>query len=276
VAWSETGHSKYIICIIDIELGKLRSEKMFRKLHQVGQNLLPQSLRLRLVRLTHWPPVGQVNFKNLRRLKPISRSWGGDRGQPIDRYYIERFLSQHQADIHGHVMEIGDNQYTCHFGGEAVTQSDVLHVEAGLPQVTLVADLAHAPHLSDNQFDCIICTQTLQYIPDMAAAIHTLHRLLKPGGVLLVTGPTTSPLDMVEAEKWGDFWRVTTFGMRYLLSQVFHPEAVTVQGYGNVLTVVAFVHGVATEELTVDELNYTDPQYELLVAGHAVKQSKFV
>jgi hypothetical protein len=32
------------------------------------------------------------------------------------------------------------------------------------------------------------------------------------------------------------------------------------------------MHGLATEELTIDELNYADPQFELLVAGRAIKQ----
>lgn len=245
---------------------------MLQKLQGFGRKLLPPPLRRQLVRLTRWPPVGKVNFENLRRLEPISRSWGGDRGQPIDRYHVGQFLEQHRADISGHVMEIGDNQYTRRFGGKAVSQSDVLHVEADLPGVTIVADLAHAPHLSDNQFDCIICTQTLQLIPDMLAAVLTLHRLLKPGGVLLVTGPANSPLAIDEAKKWGDFWRFTTFGLHQLLSQAFAPEMVTVQGYGNVLSVTAFMYGLATEELTIDELNYADPQFELLVAGRAIKQ----
>jgi len=46
------------------------------------------------------------------RLKPISKVFGFDRGTPIDRYYIENFLSQHRNDIHGIVLEIGDNTYT--------------------------------------------------------------------------------------------------------------------------------------------------------------------
>jgi SAM-dependent methyltransferase len=249
---------------------------MLQKLQGLSRKLLPPLLRHQLVRATRWPPVGRVNFENLRRLEPISHSWGGDRGQPIDRYYIEQFLEQHRSDISGHVMEIGDNQYTRRFGGKAVSKSDVLHMEAGLPGVTIVADLAHSPHLSDNQFDCIICTQTLQFIPNMLAAVFTLHRLLKPDGVLLVTGPANSPLGMDEARKWGDFWRFTTFGMRHLLSQAFALEMVTVQGYGNVLSAIAFMHGLATEELTIDELNYTDPQFELLVAGRAIKQSELL
>ena len=42
----------------------------------------------------HVLPVGGVHFGNLRRIDPISRNWGYDRGLPIDRYYIEAFLSR--------------------------------------------------------------------------------------------------------------------------------------------------------------------------------------
>src|SRR5439155_7463170 len=52
----------------------------------------------------------------LRRLTPLSDAWGFDRGTPIDRYYIERFLKRHQADIRGRVLEIRDSTYTQRFG----------------------------------------------------------------------------------------------------------------------------------------------------------------
>jgi hypothetical protein len=59
--------------------------------------------------------------------------------------------------------------------------------------------------------------------------------------------------------------------MRRLLTQTFAPESVSVRAYGNVLSTVAFFHGLATEELQQDELNHADPQFELLVAAHAVR-----
>src|SRR5215210_988934 len=72
------------------------------------------------------PAVGKVSFGDLRRLEPLTRSFGYDRGQPIDRYYIEKFLSQYAGDISGRVVEIGDDRYTRQFGGERVIISDVL------------------------------------------------------------------------------------------------------------------------------------------------------
>jgi hypothetical protein len=53
---------------------------------------------------------------------------GFDRGLPIDRYYIERFLQTHSADIRRHVLEVGDNAYTRRFGGNRVTKSDVINL----------------------------------------------------------------------------------------------------------------------------------------------------
>ena len=62
------------------------------------------------------PPVGWVNFGRLSSTIPISRNFGLDRGTAIDRYYIEKFLAEHAADITGHVLEVGDDAYSRRFG----------------------------------------------------------------------------------------------------------------------------------------------------------------
>jgi len=131
------------------------------------------------------PPVGCVRFGSLRRVTPISRSFGFDRGLPIDRYYVERFLGNQSGDIRKHVLEIGDDAYTRKFGDGRVITSDVLHVTAGNSRATIVADLTCANHIPSSLFDCIVLTQTLQFIYDVPAALKTLHRILKPGGGLV-------------------------------------------------------------------------------------------
>ena len=143
-----------------------------------------RELRRRLLGI---PRPGSVAWGDLRRLEPISRDFGTDRGLPVDRYYIERFLSQNAGDVKGRVLEIGDRTYTVKYGEDRVTRSDVLHVKPGNPVATIVGDLTDAPHIPDDEFDAIILTQTLQFIYDARAAIGTLHRILKPGGVLLAT-----------------------------------------------------------------------------------------
>ena len=128
------------------------------------KRLLPapvhSSLQLWLKGYTAGPRVGRVRFGSLRRLTPISRTFGFDRGLPIDRHYIERFLSAHAGDIRGDVLEIGDNAYTRRFGGERVTKSDVLHVSEGNPDATIVGDLTCADFIPSDSFDCVILTQT--------------------------------------------------------------------------------------------------------------------
>jgi SAM-dependent methyltransferase len=231
-------------------------------------------LRAKFQRLTVWPPVGSVRFGDLRRLKPISRVFGFDRGLCIDRYYIENFLAKHAEDIRGHVLEIGDDTYTRRFGGDRVARSDVLHVQEGNPKATIVADLTCADSIPSDTFDCIIFTQTLQVIYDVRAAIRHLHRILKPGGVLLATFPGISQISRYDMDRWGDYWRFTTLSARRLFEEVFPPGNVTVRAYGNVLAAVAFLHGLSAEELRREELDYHDPDYELIITVRAVKPRK--
>jgi hypothetical protein len=105
-----------------------------------------------------------VRWGNMRRTSHVSALFGFDRGQPIDRYYIEAFLLNHSSDIHGSVLEIGDPEYTIKFGGNRVISADVLHAEPGNPQATLVGDLETGQGLPIDAFDCTILTQTFPCI----------------------------------------------------------------------------------------------------------------
>ena len=108
----------------------------------------------------------------------------------MDRYYIERFLQLNASAVRGRVLEIGDNSYTRRFGGSRVTSSDVLSVNDDNSGKTIVADLSSADNIESDTYDCIIVfTQTLQLIYDFDSALMNLHRILKPGGNLLLTVP---------------------------------------------------------------------------------------
>jgi SAM-dependent methyltransferase len=244
---------------------------MKEQLRLIAQRILPVTARRKIVRYTRWPPVGLARFGSLRRLKPISQNWGSERGLPIDRYYIERFLTTHAQDIRGHVLEIGDNNYTRTFGGNRVTKSDVLHVAENRPQVTIIGDLTNADHIPSNTFDCIILTQTLQVIYDVPAALKTVYRILKPGGVVLVTVAGISKISRYDMDRWGYYWSFTTRSAQRLFEAVFPAANIRVEAHGNIVAAIAFLHGLATEELRQKELDYVDPDYELLITSRAVK-----
>jgi len=215
-------------------------------------------------------PPGTVRFGDLRRLTPLSTDWGFDRGTPVDRYYIERFLQAHAADVRGRVLEIGNDSYTRRFGGNRVTSCDVLHVRDGAPGATIIADLTDANHIPSNAFDCIVLTQTLDLIYDVRAALRTIHRILQPGGVVLATLPGISPKDGGEwADSW--YWGFTLPSTTRLFAEIF--EDVAIAAHGNVLAATCFLQGLAWQELTSEELDYRDATYDVVITARAVKRS---
>lgn len=237
----------------------------------LARRYLSRETRRRLARLAVWPPVGWVRFGDLRRLEPVSSDYGNSRGLEIDRYYIEKFLAEYAGDIQGRVLEIKHNTYTRRFGQDRVTKSDVLHPVEGNPDATIVADLTKADHLPSDCYDAIIFTQTLQVIYDVRTVIATLHRILKPGGVLLATASGMAKLSLEDFDKWGEYWRFTSLSARLLFEEVFSPGNVTVRPYGNVLAAISFLEGLAVEDLKQKELDAFDRGYEVLIAVRAVK-----
>ena len=214
-------------------------------------------------------PPGSVKWGSLRRTTPFNRSWGYERGTPIDRVYIEEFLARHAADVRGACLEILNADYTNRFGGARVTSSDVLDINPANLAATIVADLGEPDSLPAERFDCAIFTQTLHLIPDMGTALANVWRALSPGGVLLLTVPAVG---RHEARKGfhHDRWRVTNTGLEWLLTGLSDARS-EVTSYGNVLSCAAFLYGLAAEELSPAELQAFDREFPLVVAARARK-----
>lgn len=229
------------------------------------------SPRRRLRRLLARPPVGRLDFGSLRRLTPVSTNYGFERGTPVDRHYIDAFMTKHAGDVRGRVLEVGEDSYTRRFGDGRVEKVDVLHVDASNPAATIVADLSDAPQIPSGAFDCVVCLQTLLLVWDVRAAVGTIERILAPGGVALVTVPGITKVSRAEAEVWGDWWRFTAQSARRLFDESFGPGNVEVDAYGNVLAATAQLYGIAAEELDAGELAHADPDFEVLLGVRAVK-----
>ena len=223
----------------------------------------PDRWRRRLRRLRRPAWLGSI-----RRTSPLSDHWGRDRGTPVDRYYIERFLAAERGAIRGRVVEVLNAEYTERFG-VGVETSDVLDIDPANPLATIVADLAAADEVPSDAFDCFVLTQTLQYIYDLHSAVQHVHRVLRPGGTVLCTVPTVSRIAKGTLET--EYWRMTALGCRRVFMDAFAGGDVDARAHGSVLTAIAFLVGMAAEELSPRELEAADPFFPLLVTVRATK-----
>ena len=205
-------------------------------------------------------------FLAIRNLKPLSTKYGFDRGTPIDRYYIEKFMTSNKHYIKGMCLEVADNNYTVTFGKNKVRQSDIISNDKKNKYANILGDLQNLTELiSNNKYDCVIMPQTLGMIPDYNSAIKEVYRILKKGGVLLLTTAFISPFFQDNYS----YWRFTPAGLELCIKKVF--SNYEINSFGNVLTSQCFWVGMAQEELTKAELTFNDPRYPLIVAVKAVK-----
>jgi len=201
---------------------------------------------------------------------PLSNYYGLDRGKPIDRFYIENFLEQNKLYIQGVCLELLNNNYTMIYGGEKVTKSDILDNDELNKKATIIDDLRQLKKISDNVYDCIILTQVFQFIDDVDAGISECYRILKNGGVLLVTLPSLSRIDCVAGVE-GDYWRFTEASARYLFGKKFNPARLSISTYGNARSGIYFYAGLAQEDTERKILEDNDHYFPLIITIKAIK-----
>jgi SAM-dependent methyltransferase len=100
------------------------------------------------------------------------------------------------------------------------------YVAVDLRPTALVDVIARGEQLplSDERFDLVICTQVLQYVAQPSCVFAEIHRVLRPGGALLLSVPSAS---LVDAEE--ECWRFLPAGLR-LLSAGFLRVQVVAEG----------------------------------------------
>jgi SAM-dependent methyltransferase len=194
---------------------------------------------------------------------------------PIDRYYIEKFIQNYLVRVCGRGLEVGELRYL-NMVGTNVSEKSILVPEAGIARRErgaglTVGDLAAPDSLPLAAFDTFICTQTLQLIYDVRAAIRGSFQLLAPGGTLLGTVPGISQISRYDMDRWGDHWRFTTLSIAKLLAEEFG-EHVKVESFGNTVAAQAFLIGAAVEDLPDRAiLDYHDDDYQMVIGFCAVK-----
>jgi len=200
--------------------------------------------------------------------RPISGHWGYDRGQPIDRWYIEAFLDAHRGDVRGDALEVKSDTYVRRYGSR-LGRVHVLDVDAANPAATVTGDLGGEAPLPGGSLDCFVLTQTLQYVWDLRAAVRNAHEMLRSGGALLLTVPAVA---RVSCElDFGDYWRFTVDSTRRLLGPVFGEQNVSIASRGNLVAANAFLAGLAASELSRRELDDDDERFPVVITARAAR-----
>jgi hypothetical protein len=198
---------------------------------------------------------------------PDGERYGAIRGYSVVRTYIDEFITDNSAVISGRCLEVGDPRYTVPLGGDRVTVVDVLDVDASNEHATIIGDLQDLHEVQSGTYDCAVVTGVLQYLQDPAAAARELHRILAPGGTVLVTVPTMGPEDIGDEDRW----RFMPLGIRVLFEAEFGPDNVLVQAYGNMLTGIAHWSGLAQEDMPKRAWRLQDPVYPVSLGVRATK-----
>ncbi|MEU4605929.1 class I SAM-dependent methyltransferase [Kribbella sp. NPDC023972] len=152
-----------------------------------------------------------------------------DAMRPEDGFHITRLVMYERirqffrtGEHRGAVLEVGGGHGAIHAMFEPAA---IEYTPTDVPQV----DVHDLPYESSS-FDYVICDQVIEHVRNPFVAVNEMHRVLKPGGWLLLATCFHVPVHK-RADNPTDYWRFTTDGLRELVrdfSTVYQCE-----GWGN-------------------------------------------
>lgn len=201
---------------------------------------------------------------HLNKLKPLSDKFGLERGQAIDRYYIEKFLNLNSKYIKGKVLEFGDDRYSNKFN---CINPDVISIDSQSKSLVkkssnlIMMDITKKK-LKANKYDVIIATQVIQFIYEINVFKKNIYNALKLNGYLILTCSGISQFSKYDMNRWGEYWRFTESAFRKIFKT--HFKIIKFETYGNLFVAEKSLKGYATEEIPKSKLEYRDKSFPVL------------
>jgi hypothetical protein len=205
--------------------------------------------------------------------KFISNDFGFSRGTPIDRYYIEKFIEKNRNYISGNVLEFGDNYYYKKYANSKNSRCDIFTSELEFKtgrKDKIYGDLTKVNPENFTQYDCIICTNVLNFIFDIDSATIGITKLLKPNGICILTlAGYSTHISKYDYDRWGDYWRFTDKSAELLFNNYL--EIVDKNLYGNYFAASAQINGYSLEDIDPSMANLFCKEY-LMTIGLVLKK----
>lgn len=151
---------------------------------------------------------------------------------PTVRRYIREFiiesLRKHRPT--GPILDLGS--------GYRSARSEILSVNPTLEVKTadlnpalkpdLVLDAMDMKVIPDASFGSVVCIELLEHVEEPERVIREIHRILRPGGLLILTVPFAVMIH--ERSNQTDYWQFTPSGLRYLLQKRFRDVIIRTTG----------------------------------------------
>jgi len=208
--------------------------------------------------------TNSINWGDLKKTVPICQVFGLTRGKPVDRYYLNKFITEVKSQISGQILEIGGTPKDKDFYEVNLGSSyKVMNIEAG-SGIDIVGDAHDVSLIKRESFDSIITFNVLEHCYSPWQVVENIYTWLKPGGKCFAMVPSAVRLHATPMDYWRPLpdaftWMFRNFSQRKLYV------------YGNLISVIASYHGIATEELTTEELDAFHPDFPVVTCIVAQK-----
>jgi SAM-dependent methyltransferase len=166
------------------------------------------------------------------------------------RLWLDAALEAFAPDMRGRVVDIGGKRENKRGTFQPPEQQAQAWWYVNLDLTTnpnVYADAGQLP-LMGQSVDCVICTEVLEHLPRPERCVTEIHRLLRDGGLVLVSIPFLYP---VHADPY-DYQRFTEDGLRELFRDFKTVTVYRMGGYTGVLGLMfeLGIHGVVGNALS--------------------------
>ncbi|WP_232014476.1 class I SAM-dependent methyltransferase [cyanobacterium endosymbiont of Rhopalodia gibberula] len=210
------------------------------------------------------PEINSLDWGNFKKLVPIYYLFGLTRGTLIDCYYLNQFIEEIREEIQGKILEIGGTSKDRDF--YEVTSQDsyqVLNLGPGLG-IDIMGYIHDPSVIEPESVDSVIIFNVLEHCYDPWIAVQNIYRWLKIGGKYFAMVPNTVRIHGTPV----DYWRPLHDRIKYLFED-FSEQKLYI--YDSLITLIASYHGIATEELSSEEINNFNPGYPVITCIVAEK-----